>query len=231
MSRIAIIGPDGKMGKELVSLCKTLPNIEFAGSITREQTRANALLLKAEVLIDFTLPEALESNLNLAIELNVPIVIGTTGLDDKQKKLMLESSKKIPLFYSPNFSLGIALTKSLAKKAVAFFDQDLFIDIVEKHHTHKKDAPSGTAILLGDAMENKANIHSIRAPNIVGEHSILFSKEDESIEITHKAKSRAMFAKGAIEAALFLKSQKIGYYTMDDLVKEKNGNCLSGAGR
>lgn len=229
MNKIAIIGPDGKMGKELIKLCYKHPNITLAASVRKERTNIKALLSDTEILIDFSLPEALETNLDLALQLQLPIVIGTTGLNKNQENLMHEFSKKIPLFYSPNYSLGIALAKLLVKKAASFFEEDLFVDIIEKHHHHKKDAPSGTALMLNTAVKNRATIHSIRAPNIVGEHRVLFSKEEESLEIVHKAKSRAMFAKGAIEAALFLKRQKNGYYTMENLLGEKNENCLSGS--
>lgn len=230
MLNIAIIGPNGRMGKVLLTAINQDNELQLMGTISKNDQAPEKIALMADILIDFTLPDALSKNLELAYKNNCAIVVGTTGLKESHKKLLEAYSKKIPLFYSPNFSLGISLMKELIKKSISFFEEDLFIDIIEAHHHHKKDKPSGTALFLFEAAGKTGSIHSIRAPNIVGEHSILFSKEEESIEIKHKAKSRSMFAKGALTAAKFLKNQEIGYYTMEDLIKDKNGKCLSRIG-
>ena len=171
----------------------------------------------------------------------VPVVVATTGLSKEDEKLMAEASKSIPLFWSANMSLGVCLLKELAKKAAAFLGEGYDIEIVEKHHNRKLDAPSGTALAIADAINesegdkfnyeydrhskrakrkpNEIGISSVRGGNIVGDHEVIFAGQNEIIEITHKAMSRSLFADGAVKAAFFLKDKPAGFYDMNCLLE------------
>jgi 4-hydroxy-tetrahydrodipicolinate reductase len=195
--KIGVIG-SGKMGKTIEKIHPIFP-------ITRTTPRQN---LPCDVLIDVSSPDALEENLSC----NRPIVIGTTG--HKNFKIIEEAAKTLPIFFAPNFSLGVALFKKIALEIAKHFPAE--IDLLETHHNQKKDAPSGTALLLSEQIPNM-KIHSIRSGAIIGEHTLIFNNSEEQIRLTHTAHTREAFAKGAIRAAYFLKSQPPGLYTMDNL--------------
>jgi 4-hydroxy-tetrahydrodipicolinate reductase len=196
--KIGLIGAGGRMGKAISSLHAVIP-------ITRTTSRAS---LDCDILIDVSSHQALRENLSA----NKPIVIGTTGHLDFAP--IQEAARYLPIFYAPNFSLGAALLNKLATLAAQYFPSD--IDIIETHHTQKKDAPSGFALLLAKNLPNP-RIHSIRSGKIIGEHTVLFNTAEERITLTHEAHTRDVFAQGALAAARFLLNKPPGLYTMDNL--------------
>ena len=195
---------------------------------------------KPDVIIDFSHHSAVKDICTYAAENGVPAVICTTGHDDAEKELMKDASKKVPIFYSRNMSLGINLLMQLTKKAAQMLGDSFDIEIVEAHHNKKLDAPSGTALMLADAAsqgldydpeyvyerqsvrkardKNEIGIHSIRGGNIVGEHRVIFAGSNEVITLSHSAASRSVFASGALKAAEFIADKPAGLYDMGDVV-------------
>ena len=172
----------------------------------------------------------------------MPAVLCTTGYSDEQVKDIEEGSKHIPILRSANMSLGINLIIELAKKAASVFGEDFDIEIIEQHHNQKLDAPSGTALMIADAVSSvraeseyiydrhayrkkrekkEIGIHSVRGGNIVGDHEVIFAGQDEILKISHSARSKTVFAVGALNAAVFLKNQTPGMYDMSDLLGSK----------
>ena len=172
----------------------------------------------------------------------MPCIICTTGYSDEQRAKIFKAAKEIPVFYSGNMSLGINLIIELAKKAASVFGDDFDVEIVEQHHNQKLDAPSGTALMIADAVSSvrkdseyvydrhayrkkrekrEIGIHSVRGGNIVGEHEVIFAGTDEVLTISHSARSKAVFAVGALNAAVFIKGKLAGLYNMSDLLAEK----------
>lgn len=202
---------------------------------------AEAATEKADVLIDFSHPSALRRVLAAATDRGLPAVIATTGLDDAQIAAIRETAAKIPVFFSSNMSVGVAVLAALTKKAAAVLGGDFDVELVEMHHNRKLDAPSGTALMLADAARQglahpveyvydrhdrrqqrapeEIGISSVRGGNIVGEHQVIFAGGDEVLTLTHRAQSRSIFAAGALRAAAFLAEQPAGLYTMDALVQ------------
>jgi 4-hydroxy-tetrahydrodipicolinate reductase len=200
----------------------------------------NDVTENSNILIDFSHPSGLEVLLNYAASRKLPTVIATTGLSQRQHELIADLSKQIPIFCSANMSIGVNLLINLVKKAAAVLSDSFDIEIIEKHHNQKLDAPSGTAIMLADAVssvvnpkpeyvhdrhsyrrkrsKNEIGIHAVRGGTIVGEHEVIFAGNDEIIELSHSAMSREIFAAGAIKAALFLYNKPAGLYNMDNLV-------------
>lgn len=194
-----------------------------------------------DVIIDFSNPIALPSILSFAEKKSIPIVIATTGLSQEVKDHYLSLSKSIPVFVSANMSLGINMLIQLARIAAAKLYPEFDIEIVEAHHNQKLDAPSGTALMIADEINEAAGhamdyvydrhtrrekrdakelgIHSIRGGSIVGDHTVYFAGAQETLEITHRAQSRDVLARGGIAAAKFLVSQKPGLYSMKDLIE------------
>ncbi|NGX28623.1 MAG: 4-hydroxy-tetrahydrodipicolinate reductase [Candidatus Anoxychlamydiales bacterium] len=216
----SIIGYNGKMGKEIKKAAKNHP-LEIIGGVGKDDIdNLKKIFKKADVAIDFSSREALDTILQYAIKTSTPLVIGTTGYRDEDFEKIKIASKKIAIFYSSNFSIGIALLRSLCEKSLKIFPKSS-VDIIEKHHILKKDKPSGTALTiekdLKKVLKNKINIHSIRVPNTAFEHSIIFANPDETIEIKHTADSRAVFANGALRAAYFIYNKKTGLYSIKDL--------------
>lgn len=196
---------------------------------------------EADVVIDFSNPSLLDSLLEYGKTTKTALVIATTGYDDCQKKKIAEASKECPVFFTYNYSLGINLLATLAKKAAALLGDEFDIEIVEQHHNQKIDAPSGTALMLADAIneeldnhmkyeydrhskrekrtKNEIGMHSIRGGTIVGEHEIIFAGRDEIITLSHSARSKEVFAVGAVNAAVFMTGKEAGMYDMAELVK------------
>ena len=194
----------------------------------------------ADVVIDSSAPQALDGILDYCVQNGVPAVLCTTGYDDDQLKAIDEAAGKVALFRSGNMSLGIALLRALAKKAATVLGDGFDVEIVEAHHNRKKDAPSGTALMLYDAVKdayeqpreavygrhgresqrqpNEIGIHALRGGTVTGEHEVCFFGPSERIRLSHSAESRSVFASGALRAADFLKDQAPGLYSMDDLV-------------
>lgn len=180
------------------------------------------------VFIDVSLPAGLEERLRY----KRPMVIGTTALSSADLTLIEEASSSIPIFYSTNFSLGMALLKRAAAEIARSFHFDAKIDLIETHHAEKKDAPSGSAVSLAAAIrdsnpEASIDIHSIRSGKIIGEHTLQFNTAEERIQLSHQAHSRRAFARGALEAAQFLHCQPPGLYGMDDLLAGKRASAPS----
>ena len=193
-----------------------------------------------DAVIDFSHPSLLTDVLAYACKYSVPIVLATTGYSAEQKKEISAAAEKIPVFFSPNMSIGVSLVSELIKKAAAALGADYDVEIVEKHHNRKLDAPSGTALMLADSVaeaderelqyvydrhserrprsKNEIGIHSVRGGTIVGEHDVIFAGEDEVITISHSAGSRKIFAFGALRAALFISDKSAGMYSMKDTI-------------
>lgn len=193
-----------------------------------------------DVIIDFSHVSVLEKLLKYAVDKNVPCVIATTGFSQEQILAIKDASKKIPVFFTANMSLGVNLLCALASKAASILGEDFDVEIIEKHHNQKLDAPSGTALMLANAVNSQFDdsyvyeydrhskrlkrpkkeigIHSIRGGTIVGEHDVLFAGRDETVTLSHSATSKEVFAVGAVKAAEFLKDKSIGLYDMTDVL-------------
>ena len=198
---------------------------------------------KVDVVIDFSHPSCLSSVLGYCKKNNVPVVVATTGLSDEQKMDVENLSKSVPVFFTFNMSLGINLLVNLVKKATSILEDNFDVEIIEKHHNQKIDAPSGTAIMIADAVKatmkndaelvydrhsvrqkrakNEIGMHSLRGGTIVGEHSVIFAGKDEVLELKHEAHSKEVFAVGAIKASKFLIGKSAGMYDMANLIEDK----------
>lgn len=248
--KIIISGCNGRMGRVVESICEADPDVSVvAGFDVSLESRAFPVFVspanftgEADAVIDFSSPAALDGLLAFALERKVPLVLATTGYSDEQLAQIDETSKRIPIFRSANMSLGINVLLELVKKAAAVLGDSYDIEIVEKHHNRKVDAPSGTALMIADAAASALNfkpeyvyerhsvrqsrdkkeigISAVRGGTIVGIHEIMFAGRDEIIEIKHTAMSREIFANGAVKAAKFLAGvSKPGMYDMSMLVE------------
>ena len=226
-------GYSGHMGSIVSNLVKSNPKFEYLGGVDKDDY--NFSYTDADVIIDFSSPAGTMKMLDFAVKERIPAVIATTGLDNEQEKKVIQSSKEIPIFKSANMSFEVALLKNVLKDlAIKLEDND--IEIIETHHNRKADAPSGTAKLLADSInsvydvprkivygrqgkreKDEIGIASLRGGNIVGEHSVKFFNDYETLEITHTAHSRELFASGALKAASFIVSQNPGLYNMDNM--------------
>ena len=194
---------------------------------------------KADVIIDFSHHSALPGLLTYAAKTATPLVVCTTGHTEEELGAMREASERVGVFFSRNMSLGINLLISLCRRAAATLGADFDIEIIEKHHNKKLDAPSGTALMIADALaadgdehpyvydrhavrrqreRGEIGLHAVRGGTIVGEHEVLFCGKDEIITLSHSAASREVFATGALRAAHFMKDKGAGFYNMDDVV-------------
>lgn len=249
MTNIAICGANGKMGKTIYNCVREREDCEVVAGIDIyiEQyadfpivETPDKLPVKPDVIIDFSNPALLERLLDYCLSTGTPLVIGSTGYSEEQIGRIKAAARQIPVFFTFNMSLGINLLVQLAKKAASVLGGQYDIEIVEKHHNQKIDAPSGTAIMLANAInetldnskhyvydrhsrlqkreKSEIGMHSIRGGTIVGEHDIIFAGHDEVITLSHSAASKSVFAEGAINAALFLKDQPAGLYDMSELV-------------
>jgi 4-hydroxy-tetrahydrodipicolinate reductase len=226
--------------------CITVAGVDVNGSAKKEYpvfSRPSEINCEADVLIDFSNPSLLSPLLEFGLARKMPLVICTTGYSEEQTAQIRKASESIPVFYSGNMSLGVNLVIELAKKAAAVLGDQFDIEIIEKHHNQKLDAPSGTALMIADAIseirDGKTNyvydrhsqrkkrekseigIHSIRGGSIVGEHEVLFAGPGEVISISHSAQSKEIFATGSINAALFLAGKPAGLYRMADLISKE----------
>lgn len=251
MVNIIMNGCNGKMGQVISRLisededCRIVAGFDINGEQKNDYpVFTNPLDFEgdADVVIDFSHPDSLEGILDFCRKRNIPIIEATTGLSNKQKNEMEAASKDIPLFFSANMSLGINLLIDLAKKATKLLQDNFDIEIVERHHNQKIDAPSGTALAIADAIseetkdeseyvydrhiarkkrkKNEIGIHAVRGGTIVGDHTVIFAGNDEVIELKHQAASKEVFAVGAIKAAKFMKGKPAGMYNMNDLIAE-----------
>ena len=255
MIKILLSGCNGRMGKAISEICKKNPDIEIIAGIDlfKEQNydypvydNFDDVGSSPDVIIDFSNPKVLPALLNYAVSNKIPAVICTTGYSEEDISNIKEASSSIPIFRSGNMSLGINVLMMLAKKATQVLGESFDIEIIERHHNQKLDAPSGTAIMLAESVEsalkyqpervydrhsvrakrayNEIGMHSVRGGTIVGEHEVIFAGENETIELSHSAQSREVFAAGAVKAAVYLVSvTEAGLYNMDNLI----GSCVS----
>ena len=241
MTKIAITGSNGRMGRALIRAVKINPNVSQGPMLNRGDD-INLVLKDFDVLIDFTRPEATLNALSICQNAGKAMVIGTTGFSDEALKIIDQASSDIPIVFAPNMSVGVNLTLKLLETTAKVIGTDSNIEIVEAHHRHKVDAPSGTALKMGEVIANALGrdlsecavygregteqprdkqtigFSSIRGGDVVGEHSVTFFMEGERVEITHKASSRMTYANGAIKACQWLTNKANGLYSMQDVL-------------
>jgi 4-hydroxy-tetrahydrodipicolinate reductase len=229
MTSITLFGASGRMGRAIAEVAADRDDI----SIVEDS---------AEVFIDFSAPEGLRDHLDQAVEAGQPILVGTTGLKDEHHRLIDQAAARIAVLQAANTSLGISLLAHLVRETAARLQEDWDIEIVEMHHRHKVDAPSGTALLLGRAAaegravdlethsvrsrdghtgprpEGSIGFATLRGGSVVGEHTVMFAGEGEMIALTHRAEDRSIFARGAVRAALWAFDKKPGLYDMSDVL-------------
>ena len=264
MRRIAVMGAAGRMGKILIEAVGQADGAGLTAAIDRPDSSligADAGELAAlgrigvtlssdlaqvadefDVLIDFTHPSVTLKNLEFCRKAGKAMVIGTTGFSAEEKQRLAEAAKEIPIVFAANYSVGVNLCLKLLDTAARVLGDDVDIEIIEAHHRHKVDAPSGTALRMGEVVANalgrdlqKVAVYgregqtgareretigfaTVRAGDVVGDHTVLFAADGERVEITHKASSRMTFAKGAVRAALWLDGQNAGLYDMQDVL-------------
>ena len=264
MTRIAVIGVAGRMGKTLVEACNLADNAELTAAIERSGSSSigadageiaglgkNSVVIvddlskvtgSFDVLIDFTTPESTLKNLAICRAAGKRLVIGTTGLSDSEKQHIRNAASDIAIVFAPNMSVGVNLCLKLLDIAARVMNEDIDVEVIEAHHRHKVDAPSGTALAMGEVVakalgrdlkdcavygregrtgeRNRTTIgfETIRAGDIVGDHTVMFAGIGERVEITHKASSRMTFARGAVLAAKWLMNNEKGLYDMQDVL-------------
>lgn len=239
MTSIGIIGSEGRMGVALAAAIAAAGQqhrgIDKDGDVTK-------LASESDVLVDFSSPAALEATLDACIAAQTPIVIGTTGLEERHHYLIDDAARDIAVLQTGNTSLGVTLLAHLVREAAARLDADWDIEVVEMHHRMKVDAPSGTALLLGQAAaegrgidlaatsergrdgvtgaRTRGNIGfaSLRGGTVAGDHDVIFAGDEEMITLSHRAENRMIFARGAVRAALWLTGQAPGRYTMPQVL-------------
>ena len=262
--KVGVIGAGGRMGRMLIEAVQdnsqTILNaaIERQGSslvgadagevaaIGRLEVQIvddlKVVINDIDVLIDFSLPDATEQNMQICAENNVAMVIGTTGFNEQQEQVLAKASEKIAIVYAGNYSTGVNLSLKLLNMAAKAFGEDADVEVIEAHHKHKIDAPSGTAYMMAEAVaeargqnlkdvavygregqtgERKAGtigIHAIRGGEIIGDHTVMFIADGEVVEITHRARARMTFAAGAVRAATWVIKQEVGQYNMQDVL-------------
>ena len=261
---IAINSASGRMGRALVQACVENEATSLAAALVRSGSEfegsdagtvagiapANVSMLSdrsqlpsdVNVWIDFTLPEGLMDALGYCVANNIPMVIGTTGLSEDQKQAITQAGNTIPVVFAPNMSVGVNLCLSILQTAAKTLGEDYDIEIVEAHHKNKVDAPSGTALRMGEVIAESLGVdlnekaqytrhgnigarkpgtigfQTIRAGDIVGEHTVIFAGIGERVEIAHRATSRLTFARGAVRAATWLQGKPAGVYDMQDVL-------------
>ena len=253
MLKLILVGCNGYMGRVVTTIVKNDPDITITAGVDINTQQldeypvyanpadipSNETTEKADVILDFSIPAALENLLTYAQTTKTPLILCATGYTQEQIANIEEASKTIPIFRSGNMSLGINLLIDLVKRACAVLGEDFDVEIIERHHRRKVDAPSGTALMLADAAaetlpytpeyiyerestrkprnKNEIGISAIRGGTTVGVHEIIFAGQDETIDLRHTASSRDIFATGAIKAAKFITNKPPGLYTMKDI--------------
>ncbi len=263
MQKVIVTGAAGRMGSTNVRLVVNDSELELVGAVEREgfepidagiPANIGEIGIKivddiwklkdidADVIIDFTMPEATMRNLEFAVEKKINMVIGTTGLSEEDLNRIKEASNKIAIIQSPNMSVGVNVLFKISKIVAQVLGDDYDVEIVEAHHRFKKDAPSGTAVklaqivaealgrdykkvakfercgIIGERTKEEIGMQTLRAGDIVGDHTVMFGGIGERIELTHRAHNRENFARGAIRAAKWLKGKNIGLYNMFDVL-------------
>jgi 4-hydroxy-tetrahydrodipicolinate reductase len=264
MTRIAIVGASGRMGKALIEACVHTEGLEVAVATEHPSNPlvgadagavagigSNGVLIAPsldaaaadfDVLIDFTRPEPCLEHLAWCVAKGKKVVIGTTGFDDNGKAAIAKAAEQIAVVFAPNMSVGVNLCLKLLDMAARVLGDTVDIEIIEAHHRHKVDAPSGTALRMGEVVANALGrdlkecavygregvtgerdrqtigFATVRAGDVVGDHTVLFADVGERVEITHKASSRMTFAKGAVRAAGWLQDKPSGLFDMQDVL-------------
>lgn len=261
---IGVIGAGGRMGRMLIEAVQDNPQTTLSAAIERQGSSLvdadagevaaigrldiqivddlTAVIDDIDVLIDFSLPDATEQNMQICAEHQVAMVIGTTGFSTQQEQVLTEASKHTAIVYAGNYSTGVNLSLKLLNMAAKAFGTDADVEIIEAHHKHKIDAPSGTAYMMAEAVAEARGqnlkdvaiygregqtgaretgtigIHAIRGGEIVGDHTVMFIADGEVVEITHRARARMTFAAGAVRAATWVIQQNAGQYNMQDVL-------------
>ena len=261
---VGVIGAGGRMGRMLIEAVQDNPQTTLNAAIERQGSSLvgadagevaaigvlnvkivddlKAVVNNIDVLIDFSLPDATEQNMQICAEYNVAMVIGTTGFNEQQEKVLSKASEKIAIVYAGNYSTGVNLSLKLLGMAAKAFGADADVEVIEAHHKHKIDAPSGTAFMMAEAVADARGqslkdvavygregqtgareagtigIHAIRGGEIIGDHTVMFIADGEVVEITHRARARMTFAAGAVRAATWIVEQSTGQYNMQDVL-------------
>ena len=261
---VGVIGAGGRMGRMLIEAVNDNPQTTLKAAIERQGSSLvgadagevaaighlnvqivddlKTVVNDIDVLIDFSLPDATEKNMQLCAEHNVAMVIGTTGFNEQQEQVLAKASERIAIVYAGNYSTGVNLSLKLLEMAAKAFGTDADVEVIEAHHKHKIDAPSGTAYMMAEAVadargqnlkdvavygregqtgEREAGtigIHAIRGGEIIGDHTVMIIANGEVVEITHRARARMTFAAGAVRAATWIIQQEVGQYNMQDVL-------------
>ena len=240
--KIALVGAAGRMGKMLTTLAEANPSLEVVAKVDVADGYDKSWPAGTEAVIDFSFHSAVPAFIAKAAEEGIAYVIGTTGLSADEQSAVNAAAKRIPVVQSGNYSLGVNLLLNLVKTAAKVLGPEYDVEVVEMHHRHKKDAPSGTALMLakaaaagrgvdfekaaiygrkgiiGERPEGEIAVHALRGGSVVGDHTVMFAGDVERVEITHKAQSREAFAAGALKAALWAAGRNPGIYTMRDVL-------------
>ena len=241
MIKIAVVGASGRMGQSIIQSIEQSDKT-ILGVTLDKGGDLNSVIDQFDVLVDFTRPEATLDYLAVCVGAGKSMVIGTTGFDDAGLQMIKDAGTKIPVVFAPNMSVGVNLSLKLLEMAAKVIGEESDIEIVEAHHRHKVDAPSGTALKMGEVVANvlgrdlsKCAVYgregiekprdrqtigfsTIRGGDVVGEHTVSFFMEGERVEIIHKASSRMTFANGAIRASVWLQGKPAGLYSMQDIL-------------
>ena len=240
--KIAIVGAAGRMGKMLVALADANPALEVVAKVDVAEGYDKTWPAGTEAVIDFSFHSAVPAFVAKAAEEGLAYVLGTTGLSPEEQQAVDAAAKRIPVVQSGNYSLGVNLLLNLVKTAAKVLGPEYDVEVVEMHHRHKKDAPSGTALMLakaaaagrgvdfdaaavygrtgivGERPEGEIAVHALRGGSVVGDHTVMFAGEVERVELTHRAQSREAFAAGALKAAQWAAGRQPGIYTMRDVL-------------
>ena len=240
--KVAILGAAGRMGHMLCDLVDRSEELELVAKCDVREEYPRTWPAETEAVIDFTFHEAVPANITKAAQDGVVYVLGTTGLTAEEQAVVDAAAKKIPVVQSGNYSLGINLLLGLVKKAAEILGVEYDCEVVEMHHRHKKDAPSGTALMLAEAAaegrgqdfsdvsvfgregmvgerpQGEIAVHALRGGSVIGDHTVMFAGDVERVELVHKAQSREAFAAGALRAALWAADRKPGLYSMRDVL-------------
>ncbi|MDR0404951.1 MAG: 4-hydroxy-tetrahydrodipicolinate reductase [Oscillospiraceae bacterium] len=250
MKKIIVTGVNGRMGRTTTEYitnrddCLVVAGVDKKAGISgnfKIFASMEKIDKEADVLIDFSHPEFINQILNFCIRKKLPAVICTTGFSDFQNKKILSASSKIPIFLSENMSIGINLMTRICKEMTRVLEQKFDIEIIERHHNKKIDAPSGTALMLANAIssmkkdkqkyvydrhfhrnprtKNEIGISCVRGGSIIGDHEVIFAGDNETLSVRHSAQSKEVFVAGAVNAALFICTKSPGLYTMSDLLE------------
>ena len=262
--KVGVIGAGGRMGRMLIEAVQENPQTTLNAAIERQGSSLvgadagevaaigrldvqivddlKAVINDIDVLIDFSLPDATEQNMQICAANKVAMVIGTTGFNEQQEQVLAEASKQIAIVYAGNYSTGVNLSLKLLGMAAKAFGNDADVEVIEAHHKHKIDAPSGTAYMMAEAVAEargqnlkdvavygregqtgernvgSIGIHAIRGGEIIGDHTVMFIADGEVVEITHRARARMTFAAGAVRAATWVIKQEVGQHNMQDVL-------------